>query len=119
LYKIVKTESLDLKNWLIIGADCLACFPAQDFEWRVQKAGNVELLTLQTLRNARQGGIALHRYRMSCQICSKPEPLQVDLCLGLLGLPLKDLMLVIPKNEAISQAASRPDHGWPGRTTIH
>ena len=103
LAEIVKNEALNLDNWLVIGADCLACFPAQDFDWRVQRAGDVEQLTRQALRNARQGGIALSRFRLACQMCSKPEPMPVDLCLGLLGLPVKETMLVIPKDKAVSE----------------
>jgi formate dehydrogenase subunit beta len=99
----VKMNALNLENWLIIGVECLACFPAQDFEWRVQKAGSVEQLTDLVLRNARQGGIALDRFRSACQMCSKPEPSHFDLCLELLGLPAKEMMLVSAKDDAIAR----------------
>jgi formate dehydrogenase (coenzyme F420) beta subunit len=102
LSELIKHESINIGNWLIIGVDCLACFPASDFAWRVQKAGGVEPLTDLVIRNARQGGISLSRFRLSCQMCSKPEPIQVDLCLGLLGLPVKESILVIPGNDSIT-----------------
>jgi formate dehydrogenase subunit beta len=98
----IKSESLNIDNWLIIGVDCLACFPANDFEWRVQKAGRVEELTHLVMRNARQGGISLSRFRLACQMCSKPEPIKVDLCLGLLGLPVKETMLILPKDDSVT-----------------
>jgi formate dehydrogenase subunit beta len=99
----VKRDALNLENWLMIGVECTACFPAQDFEWRAQNAGGVEGLTQLVLRNARQGGIALDRFRSACQICSRPEPSHFDLCLELLGLPVRETMLVSAKNEAITQ----------------
>lgn len=97
----VKMDPVNLEKWLMIGVECMACFPAQDFEWRVQKAGSVEQLTDLVLRNARQGGIALDRFRSACQMCSKPEPSHFDLCLELLGLPAKEMMLVSAKDDAI------------------
>jgi hypothetical protein len=36
-------------------------------------------------------------------MCSRPEPLQVDICLGLLGLPVRETMLVIPKDQIVSE----------------
>ena len=98
----IKSEALNIDHWLIIGVDCLACFPASDFEWRAQKAGGAQELTRLVLRNARQGGISLSRFRLACQMCSKPEPLKVDLCLGLLGLPVKESILILPKDDSVS-----------------
>jgi len=99
----VKRNRLNLENWLIVGVDCLACFPVQDFEWRVEKAGSVEALTREVLRNARQGGIALDRFRSACQMCSKPESPHVDICIDLLGLPVKETILVDTKNDVIAE----------------
>jgi ferredoxin len=99
----VKMDVLNLGNWLVIGVECMACFPVQDFEWRAQNAGGVEGLTNLILRNARQGGIALDRFRSACQMCSRPEPSHFDLCLELLGLPVREMMLVSTRDEAIGR----------------
>ena len=99
----VNRDGLNLENWLMIGVECMACFPTQDFEWRVQNAGGVEQLTNLVLRNARQGGIALDRFRPACQMCSRPEPSHYDLCLDLLGLPVREMMLVSTKDESIDR----------------
>jgi formate dehydrogenase subunit beta len=96
---LLERDDLSLHNWLIIGIDCLGCFPAQDFEWRAQKAGGVEELTREVLRNARQGGIAIDRFRSACQRCARPQPSHVDLCVDLLGLPVQDAMLVCARSE--------------------
>ena len=99
----VRREGLNLENWLIIGVDCIACFPAQDFDWRVEKAGNVEAVTRTVLRNARQGGIAPYRFRSACQMCSHPEPSHVDMCIQVLGLPVRDTILLAVKNQVIAE----------------
>jgi len=99
----VKRAGLNIENWLIIGVDCPACFPVKDFDWRVEKAGSVEGLTREVLRNARQGGIALDRFRSACQMCTKPESPDADICLDLLGLPVKEAILVDTKNDVIAE----------------
>ena len=103
LEELVKREHLNLENWLIIGVECVSCFPVQDFDWRVEKAGSVEKVTQEVLRNARQGGIAPYRFRSACQMCSRPEPVIFDICLELLGLPSKETMLVFTKDDAVDQ----------------
>jgi len=93
-----------LENWLLIGVDCLAAFPDEDFAWRVQKPGGIRRLTEQALHFARQGGIAPYRFRSACQACTSPCPEGVDLALGLLGLPVHRFMMVTAKDtETIEQ----------------
>ena len=101
LYEQIKNTGVDLENWLMIAVDCPSCFPVKDFEWRVEKAGSVEALTKDILRNARQGGIALDRFRSACGMCTKPGSPQEDICIELLGLPVKDMILVNIHNEVI------------------
>jgi len=103
LTEIARREELDLKNWLIISVDCLASYPEDDFEWRVQKAGSVEQLTQENLGHARQGGIALHRFRHACQMCTSPQASQGDVLVCLLGLPVKHVLLVQAKDEATAR----------------
>jgi formate dehydrogenase subunit beta len=103
LAELAQRRGLALDNWIIIGTDCVACFPLQDYEWRVNKVGSVEALTQQVLRNARQGGILPSRFRAACQMCSRPEAQKVDLCLGLLGLPVKETILVESRDQATAE----------------
>jgi formate dehydrogenase (coenzyme F420) beta subunit len=100
LDEIARREELDLSPWLIIGVDCLASFPAEDFDWRLQKAGSIEDLTRENLTHARQGGIALHRFRNACQMCTTPEAGPADISICLLGLPVKETILVKAKDAA-------------------
>jgi formate dehydrogenase subunit beta len=103
LYEQIKNTGVDLGNWLMIAVDCPACFPVKDFEWRVDKAGSVEALTREVLRNARQGGIALDRFRSACGMCTRPGSPHEDICIGLLGLPVKEVILVDIHNEVMRE----------------
>jgi formate dehydrogenase (coenzyme F420) beta subunit len=87
-------ELVHMDRWLVIGVDCLSSFPASDLEWRIQRAGSIKQMTHDALRFARQGGIAHYRYRRGCQMCVSPEPPDADLSIHVLGLPVKDYLLV-------------------------
>ncbi len=89
-----------VERWLIIGTDCLASFPTDDFVWRLERAGGVDELTHEVLMFARQGGIAPYRYRPSCQMCTTPMCQGVDLAIELFGLPVNEAILVNAKDEA-------------------
>jgi formate dehydrogenase subunit beta len=71
---------------LLLSSDCLAVFPAIDFNWRVDEAEHPEDLTLEVLHFSAQGGILPSRYQRGCQICENPFPEDVDLHFNLLGL---------------------------------
>ena len=99
---LVDQGGLSMGEWLVIGVDCLASYPAADFEWRVHKSGAVESLTRETLRFARHGGIAPYRYRHACQMCAYTAAQDADLNIELLGLPVKQHVLVTARNEQIA-----------------
>jgi ferredoxin len=87
------------RGWLLIGTDCLGTFSNQDAPWRLQKAGNVQDLTLQELRFSRQGGISPDRYRPACQDCTPITEPEVDLWIGYIGLPASKSLLITVKND--------------------
>jgi formate dehydrogenase subunit beta len=103
LSEVARREALDLHNWLVIGIDCLASYNENDFDWRVQKAGSIEQVSRENLGHARQGGIALHRFRNACQMCTSPEASNADVCIGLLGLPVKQVLLVRAKDRETAE----------------
>ncbi len=104
LSEVARREALGLDNWLVIGIDCLASYDEQDFDWRVQKAGSIEQVSRENLGHARQGGIALHRFRNACQMCTSPEASSADVCIGLLGLPVKQVLLVRAKDRETAES---------------
>jgi len=87
---------------MTVGVDCLGRFPAEDFEWRVQKAGTVEQLTDLELRNARQGGITPNRFQLACQMCTSSSKKDADLHISILGLPVNESILVSTSNSEIA-----------------
>lgn len=100
---MIKRDSFKLDNWVVIGIDCLAAFPAKDFGWRAERAGGVERLTEEVLRFARLGGILPYRFRKSCQMCSQCWSEEADLNIGVMGIPVREYILVTPKDERTAQ----------------
>jgi formate dehydrogenase subunit beta len=100
---MAKQKKIAPDRWLVIGVDCLASFPTAEFEWRVRKAGSVERLTREALRFARLGGIAPYRYRQACQMCASPDVPEADLRIELLGLPVKQMLLITTRNREIAK----------------
>ncbi len=102
LFSIAKREYFRLDHFVVVGADCLATYLAEEYEWRVRKWGGPEHLTREALRFARQGGILGYRNRPACQMCTSPMPEAVDVSIGLLGLPIRQYILVTARNEAVA-----------------
>lgn len=103
LQKTARRQNLNLEGWLIVGVDCLASFSTEDYAWRTERAGNGEQLTRENLRFARQGGISTYRYRRACQLCLQPEVLGADFTLGVVGMPVKETILVLARDEATAK----------------
>jgi Pyruvate/2-oxoacid:ferredoxin oxidoreductase delta subunit len=99
----LRQDSVSLEGWLLIGVDCLASFPQADYAWRVERAGGARQLAQQVLRNARQGGISADRFRSACQMCTKPGAQGVDVCIGVVGLPVKEYALLTVRDEGLAE----------------
>jgi formate dehydrogenase subunit beta len=78
--------------------DCLGTFPEEEFEWRAARKGSGEGLAGEALQFAPQGGIAAYRYRAACQMCASPGATDADVNIGVLGLPVRQTVLVDVKN---------------------
>jgi NAD-dependent dihydropyrimidine dehydrogenase PreA subunit len=118
LERLARRGEADLSGWLVIGVDCLASFPAEDFHWRLERAGGTEALTHRMLQFARQGGISPYRFREACQMCDHPTCQSADLVIGLVGLPVKEHLLVIAKDEATARRFDLP-HTTDGLAPDH
>lgn len=102
VYQLAHQHSVKLDHVLIIGVDCLATFPEEDYRWRAEKWHSTDRLTDEALKFARLGGINAYRYRPACQMCPSPVPEAVDLSIGVLGLAPRKFLLVTARNEAIA-----------------
>jgi len=94
LIEMVKHDSFHLDNLTSICIDCLGTFPIEEFEWRAQRKGSPERLTRDSLKFARQGGIVAYRYRSACQLCANPQAIQADINIGVLGMPVRQQILI-------------------------
>jgi formate dehydrogenase subunit beta len=101
LFKRIESPSTDN---VIISSDCLAVFPANDFDWRLGDKQDLERLTHDALQFAAQGGILPSRYQRSCQFCEVPYPEKVNLHIELFGLDTGQyLVLRLPDETTTDQ----------------
>ena len=101
LTEMAKHISIDLDRLLTISVDCLGTLPADEYQWRrerIQKglpqAETTDDLAQEALKFARQGGIIPYRFRPACQVCASPAATDADINLYVLGLPVREEILV-------------------------
>lgn len=109
LIEMSKREAFVTEGLLTICIDCLGTYPAQDFQWRASRSGSARDLTSEALHFARAGGIAAYRYRSACQMCLSPQAHGAHLNLGVLGLPVRQHLLVQAR-DAITADWLQMDH---------
>jgi formate dehydrogenase subunit beta len=115
LTEMTKHASLKLDNLLTISVDCLGTLPADEYQWRLERMGKnlpaeeinsaetSDELARETLKFARQGGIVPYRYRSACQVCTSPAAKQAMINISILGLPIRQHMLVVVNDPSIEQ----------------
>jgi len=113
LSEMAARGALDPRNLLAICVDCLGTFPVEEYEWRAARKGAGKRLSRDALKFAPQGGIVAYRYRSICQICASPGATDGDLNIGVLGLPVRQTVLVhargkAPKLDAITDDRAEP-----------
>jgi formate dehydrogenase subunit beta len=109
LVEMTKHASFSLDNLLTISVDCLGTLPAEEYQWRAERAEKLhsdqtsDSLAQEALQFARQGGIVAYRYRSACQFCSAPDARNADLNIHVLGLPVRQHILVQARDRAASE----------------
>jgi formate dehydrogenase subunit beta len=99
LVEVAKHAPINLANLLTICIDCLGTLPLEDFELRAEQGRTQDSLTDEAIQFARQGGILDYRHRMACQMCAVPGAQLADLNINLLGLPVRQHILVQARDE--------------------
>lgn len=106
LTEMAKHTPLHLDTLLTLSVDCLGTLPADEYQWRLERATTKQPsdgqdspdasdeLALEALRFARQGGIIPYRYRSACQVCSSPAAAGAHINLHVLGLPVRQSILI-------------------------
>ncbi|MBC8331371.1 MAG: hypothetical protein H8E28_05260 [Anaerolineae bacterium] len=101
LVEMSKYESFALDGLLTICVDCLGTLPADEYRWRAERKGSTGELSQEALQFSRQGGIVRYRYRAACQVCISPEATLADINIGILGLPVRQAVLITIANSAL------------------
>ncbi len=103
LVEMTKQENFKVDGLLTIGVDCLGTLPADEYRWRAERKGSGSGLTQEALQFSRQGGIVRYRYRAACQVCISPEATLADINIGILGLPVRQYLLITVKDNALAK----------------
>jgi formate dehydrogenase subunit beta len=103
LVEMLKRDSFKIDNLLTISVDCLGTLPADEYRWRAERKKTPGGLSQEALQFARQGGISAYRFRSACQTCVSPEARGADLNLHVLGLPVRQQMLVEARDGAVAE----------------
>jgi formate dehydrogenase subunit beta len=115
LIEMAKHTELRMDHLLTISVDCLGTLPADEYQWRLERAVNKtpaeenqlpqsgDWLAHEALKFARHGGIIHYRYRPACQVCRSPAAEGADINIHVLGLPVRQVMLVSSSNPDIAE----------------
>ncbi len=112
LLEMAKHTSLKLDRLLTISVDCLGTLPADEYQWRLERLEKEQSvgmaasdeLAQEAIQFARQGGIVPYRYRTACQVCSSPASAQADINIHVLGLPVRQEILVSVHDQKIAES---------------
>ncbi len=122
LVEMSKHTPLNLDHLLTISVDCLGTLPADEYQWRLDRLQKglptqeiPDELAQEALKFARQGGIIPYRYRTACQVCSSPEAIHADINLHVLGLPVRQQILVSVRQSELAETIHLNDYA--NRTT--
>jgi formate dehydrogenase subunit beta len=115
LTEMTKHASFKVDNLLTFSVDCLGTLPADEYQWRVERftkihprehksasASSAEL-AYEALNFARQGGVIPYRYRSACQVCISPAAKQADINFHILGLPVRQQMLLSVRDPKVAE----------------
>jgi formate dehydrogenase subunit beta len=100
LVEKTKRESIPIVKLSTICVDCLGTYPLEDYQWRAERKGSPDQLAWESLHFARQGGIAAYRFRSACQTCRSPVSQGADINIGVIGLPVRQKILVNSHDQA-------------------
>jgi formate dehydrogenase (coenzyme F420) beta subunit len=109
LTEMAKHAPINLDQLLTICIDCLGTYPADDVHWRTERKGSAEGLSYEALQFARQGGIVAYRYRSACQMCSSPDARGADINIFVIGLPVRQYVMVQTKEERTAERYQFPE----------
>lgn len=90
---------------VIFGVDCMGTYSQKDYRSELDRLSQDEL-TLETLRNASQGGFRMQKLRRACQVCDWPAPWGADVVIGTIGVETDRYLLVLARDEVCDHCLS-------------
>jgi len=99
LVEIHKQKEFDITKLLTICFDCLGTYPAEEYQWHIERKCSVDSLARETLQFARQGGIVSYRFRSACQVCLSPNAINATINIGVIGIPVRQYILIQVQND--------------------
>jgi formate dehydrogenase subunit beta len=102
LIEMVKHDSFTFDKIVTFCVDCLGTYPVEEYKWQLERKKSSHSLTRETVQFARQGGILAYRYRESCQICKSPQAQGADININVIGLPVREQILINTKDKNTS-----------------
>lgn len=94
-----------LDDLFVICFDCLGTYPVDEVRWREERLALTRSITEESLKFAPQGGIASYRYRPACQVCENPGATDGIVNLGVIGLPVRQEILVQGRSKDVQLEA--------------
>ncbi len=116
LLQIAERGVIQAESLFTLCVDCLGTFPEDELEWRAARKGSKNGLTGEALQFAPQGGISAYRYRAACQMCVSSGATEADVNIGILGLPVRQMVLVDVKNGGLDWMAITDGKADPALT---
>jgi formate dehydrogenase (coenzyme F420) beta subunit len=113
LTEMAKHTPINIDQLLTICVDCLGTYPADDVQWRTERRGSLDGLSYEALQFARQGGIVAYRYRSACQMCSSPDARGADINIFVIGLPVRQYLMIQTQGNGIAERYHFPEMASP------
>jgi formate dehydrogenase subunit beta len=104
LVEMAKHDSFTIQQLTTICVDCLGTLSVEDYRWRAERKSPPDKLTSEALQFARQGGILAYRFRSACQMCKSPEARGADININVLGLPVRQQIMVQARDQATAES---------------
>lgn len=92
--ELAKAGRVDLDKFLLVGIDCMGTYEKDAYAQIARASIYHQTPTDEMLRWTRQGPIAPYRLRGACQICERFVPENADISIGLIGLNVRERLLV-------------------------
>lgn len=92
--ELAKAGTVGLDRFVLIGIDCLGTYEREAYAQIARASLYHHSPTDEMLRWTRQGPIAPYRLRSACQICERFVPENADIAIGMIGLNVRDRLMV-------------------------